>query len=35
MVYEGPGLARRITRGLERLMRQDGFTSIAEAVGSE
>ena len=35
LVYEGPGLARRIVRGLERLMRRDGFTSIAEAVGSE
>ncbi len=35
LVYEGPGLARRITRGLERLMKQNGFTSIAEAVGSE
>ena len=35
MVYEGPGLARRITHGLERLMRRDGFASIAEAVGSE
>ncbi len=35
MVYEGPGIARRITRGLEALMRGDGFGSIAEAVGSE
>ncbi|MEO6716037.1 MAG: quinone-dependent dihydroorotate dehydrogenase [Novosphingobium sp.] len=35
MVYEGPGIARRITRGLEALMRRDGFGSIAEAVGSE
>lgn len=35
MVYEGPGIARRITGGLEALMRRDGFTSIAEAVGSE
>ncbi len=35
IVYEGPGLARRITRRLERLMRRDGFTSIAEAVGTE
>jgi dihydroorotate dehydrogenase len=35
MVYEGPGIARRITRGLEALMRRDGFASIAEAVGSE
>lgn len=35
MVYSGPGLPRQITRGLERLMRRDGFSSIAEAVGSE
>jgi len=35
MVYEGPGIARRIVRGLEQLMRRDGFASVAEAVGSE
>ena len=35
MVYEGPGIARRITKGLLRLMRRDGFATIAEAVGSE
>jgi dihydroorotate dehydrogenase len=35
MVYEGPGIARRISRGLERLMRQDGYGSIAEAVGTQ
>lgn len=35
LIYEGPGLARRIVRGLENLMQRDGFTSIAEAVGSE
>jgi dihydroorotate dehydrogenase len=35
MIYEGPGIARRIVRGLEELMRRDGFTSVAEAVGSE
>jgi len=35
MVYEGPGIARRMVRGLEALMRQDGFASVAEAVGSE
>ncbi len=35
MVYEGPGIARRIIRGLEALMQRDGFASIAEAVGSE
>lgn len=35
MVYEGPGIARRICKGLEALMKRDGFTTIAEAVGSE
>lgn len=35
MVYAGPGIARSIVRGLEGLMRRDGFSSIAEAVGSE
>lgn len=34
MVYEGPGLARRIVRGLEKKVREAGMTSIAEAVGS-
>jgi dihydroorotate dehydrogenase len=35
LVYEGPGLARRIVRGLADLVGQEGFCSIAEAVGSE
>jgi dihydroorotate dehydrogenase len=35
MVYEGPGIARRIVADLERLMARDGFVSIADAVGSE
>ncbi len=35
MVYQGPGIARRIVRGLETLMRRDGFGSVAEAVGTE
>lgn len=35
MIYEGPGIARRIVRGLEQLMRREGFGSVAEAVGSE
>ncbi|MDP5104342.1 MAG: quinone-dependent dihydroorotate dehydrogenase [Erythrobacter sp.] len=35
MVYEGPGLGGRIARRLDALMRRDGFTTIAEAVGSE
>ena len=35
MVYEGPGLGARVAKGLERLMTREGFSSIAEAVGSE
>ena len=35
MVYDGPGLGARIAEGIERLMRRDGFGSIADAVGSE
>ncbi|WP_395395812.1 quinone-dependent dihydroorotate dehydrogenase [Novosphingobium sp. BL-8A] len=35
MVYEGPGIAKAICKGLESLMKRDGFTSIAEAVGTE
>ena len=35
MVYEGPGIARTIAKGLEQLLVRDGFASIAEAVGSE
>jgi dihydroorotate dehydrogenase len=32
-IYEGPTLVRRINRGLLRLLRRDGFTCLAEAVG--
>jgi dihydroorotate dehydrogenase len=35
LVYEGPGLARRIVEGLAERTRAEGFGSIAEAVGSE
>ncbi|MFC4253885.1 quinone-dependent dihydroorotate dehydrogenase [Altererythrobacter xixiisoli] len=34
MVYHGPGIARQITRGLAERMRRDGFSAIAEAVGT-
>lgn len=34
MVYEGPGIARSICTGLLRLMKRDGFATIAEAVGT-
>jgi dihydroorotate dehydrogenase len=35
LVYHGPGLARRIARELGLLMEQEGFASLAEAVGTE
>lgn len=35
LVFEGPGLVRRIVSGLEACLRRDGFASIAEATGSE
>ena len=33
MVYEGPGIARRIADGLAKRLRHEGMSSIAEAVG--
>jgi dihydroorotate dehydrogenase len=35
LVYEGPGLAKRIANALARRLRDAGYASIAEAVGSE
>jgi dihydroorotate dehydrogenase len=35
MVYEGPGIARRIARGLAERLKREGFANIAEAVGTE
>ena len=35
MVYEGPGIARRIVSGIEHRLRREGFATLAEAVGSE
>ena len=34
MVFQGPGLVKRIKRELAALLRADGFKSVAEAVGS-
>ena len=34
MVFEGPGLPRRITKGLVQLMEREGFANIAEAIGT-
>ena len=33
LVFEGPGLIPRIKRELAKLLREDGFVSVAEAVG--
>ena len=35
LVYEGPGLAKRINHELATLIEADGFSNIAEAVGVE
>ena len=34
LVYEGPGLAKRIAKGLVPLLERDGFGTLAEAVGA-
>jgi dihydroorotate dehydrogenase len=34
MVYEGPGIAKRIAEGLAERLRRSGMSNIAEAVGS-
>lgn len=33
LVYEGPGLVRRMNKGLAALLRRDGFTQLSDAVG--
>ena len=35
LVYEGPGLAKRIAGGLKALLARDGFANVAQAVGTE
>lgn len=35
LVYEGPGLIKNIKKGLVKLLKQDGFKNISEAVGVE
>jgi dihydroorotate dehydrogenase len=35
LVYEGPGLIRRIQNELAALLRADGFATLAEAVGAD
>ena len=35
LVYEGPGLARRVADGLAEHLRRSGMASLSEAVGSQ
>ncbi len=35
LVFRGPGLARRINNDLAALLKRDGFSSIAQAVGAD
>lgn len=35
LVYQGPGLAAQINRGLKTLLHRDGFVTLADAVGSD
>ena len=35
LVYEGPGLVKKINKGLSRLLKRDGFSSMREAVGKD
>src|SRR5437868_3944445 len=35
MVYQGPGIAARIARGLAQRLNREGFANIADAVGTE
>ena len=34
LVYEGPGLVRRIAKGVSRKMKEAGFSNLSEAIGS-
>ena len=35
MVYQGPGIARRIAHGLVLRLKREGYANVAEAVGTE
>ena len=35
LIYEGPGLPRRIVHGLVDLLRRDGLAHISEAIGRD
>lgn len=35
LIYKGPGINRELASGLKRLMKQDGFKHILEAIGAD
>ena len=35
LIYEGPGLPRRVAHGLAELLRRDGFSHLSQAVGCD
>ncbi|MSU50243.1 MAG: quinone-dependent dihydroorotate dehydrogenase [Opitutus sp.] len=35
LIYEGPGIVKTILRGLSRLLHQDGFSQVSDAVGAD
>ena len=35
MVYQGPGIGRRIANGLAQRLKLHGFSSVSDAIGSE
>jgi dihydroorotate dehydrogenase len=35
MVYEGPGIARRMALGLAERLKREGLANIADAVGTD
>jgi dihydroorotate dehydrogenase len=35
LIYEGPGLVRRMTQALAHLLARDGFATLADAVGAD
>jgi len=33
MIYNGPGLIKKINKGLVKLLEKDGFSNINQAIG--
>ena len=35
LLYQGPGVVRRINQGLVRLLERDGFANVSDSVGMD